>query len=314
MYDCNESIVYGPTFGEIIVRKIMGICFQPSPSKIPRLYGTPIRTRLDHPYSAPRTKTVATQTEDSHIRAESMSHSSSITLRPALPIEPSDAERSDPDIPTAMDSGSSYGPSSSSPTSTDTDSGAGSPVNVAANKYVVFREQLDELLKYCSRCGQTVTNKSRFSTGSMLSVRIECHAGHAHTWQSQPVVRKTPMGNLLMSAAILFAGLTHKAVADMAACLGLLFFTQPVFDQNQKEILFPVIEEAWDLERQGTVIEVKDGGLATLAGDARCDTPGHNAKYGSYTLMQIDGDGRKGTNKIVALELVQVSEVSPCYK
>ena len=297
---------------EIIVHSIMGICFQPSPSKIPKVYGTPRRTRLDHPYSATRTKTVATQTEDSHIRAESMSHSSSITLHPTLPIEPSDAEQSDPDIPTAMDSGSSYRPSSSS--STYTDSGTGSPVNVAANKYVVFREQLDELLKYCSRCGQTVTQKNRFTTGSMLSVKMECHAGHSYTWQSQPVVRKTPLGNVLMSAAILFAGLTHKAVADMAACLGLLFFTQPVFDQNQKEILFPVIEEAWDLERQGTVIEVKDCGLVTLGGDARCDSPGHNAKYGTYTLMDVDGDGRKGTNKIVALELVQVSEVSPCYK
>ena len=29
----------------------------------------------------------------------------------------------------------------------------------------------------------------------------------------------------------------------------------------------------------------------TLAGDARCDTPGHNAKYGSYTLMHVDGQG-----------------------
>ena len=60
-------------------------------------------------------------------------------------------------------------------------------------------------------------------------------------------------------------------------------------------------------------MEVKDYGRATLAGDARCDSPGHNAKYGSYTLMHIDGDGRKGTNEIMSLELVQVSEVSACY-
>ena len=110
-----------------------------------------------------------------------------------------DAEQSDPDIPTATDSGSSYRPASSSPPSTDTDSGTGSPVNIAANKYVVFREQLDEPLKYCNRCGQTVTQKDTFTTGSMLSVQMECHAGHSYTWQSQPVVRKTPMGNVLIS-------------------------------------------------------------------------------------------------------------------
>ena len=236
----------------------MGICFQTSPSKIPKLYGTPRRTRLDHPYSTTRKKTVATQREDSHIRAESMSHSSSITLHPALPIDQATQNSQTLLFQRPWIAKSSYRPSSSSPTSTDTDSGTGSPVNVAANTYVVFREQLDELLKYCSRCGQTVTQTNRFTTGSMLSVKMECHAGHSYTWQSQPVVRKTPLGNVLISAAILFAGLTHKAVADMAACLGLLFFTQPVFDQNQKEILFPVIEEAWDRERQGTVTQVKD--------------------------------------------------------
>ena len=36
-------------------------------------------------------------------------------------------------------------------------------------------------------------------------------------------------------------------------------------------------------------MEVTDGGPATLAGDASCDTPGHSAKYGSYTLMHVDG-------------------------
>ena len=55
-------------------------------------------------------------------------------------------------------------------------------------------------------------------------------------------------------------------------------------------------------------MEVVDGGPATLAADARCDTPGHSAKYGSYTLMHVDGHGGKGSNRIVAMELVQVSE------
>ena len=81
------------------------------------------------------------------------------------------------------------------------------------------------------------------------------------------------MGNVLISAAILFTGLTHSRVAEMAACLGLLFYTQPVY---QKEVLFPVIQEAGQLEREGTALEVKDGGTVTLAGDARCDTPGHS--------------------------------------
>lgn len=41
-----------------------------------------------------------------------------------------------------------------------------------------------------------------------------------------------------------------------------------------------------------------------LAGEGRCDSPGHNAKYGTYSLMEMT------TEKIVDFSLVQVSEVA----
>ena len=41
-----------------------------------------------------------------------------------------------------------------------------------------------------------------------------------------------------------------------------------------------------------------------LAGDGRCDSPGHNAKYGTYSIMQVT------TEKILDFSLVQVSEVN----
>lgn len=37
--------------------------------------------------------------------------------------------------------------------------------------------------------------------------------------------------------------------------------------------------------------------------DGRCDSPGHNAKYGTYTLMDSD------SAKVVEFKAVQVSEV-----
>ncbi len=46
-----------------------------------------------------------------------------------------------------------------------------------------------------------------------------------------------------------------------------------------------------------------------LAGDARCDSPGYNAKFGTYTLMHADGCHQSGSRKIVDTQLVQVSEV-----
>ena len=171
--------------------------------------------------------------------------------------------------------------SSSSPRNTDSSPAPSDVTDHQADKYLVFREQLGELLRFCSRCGSAIVGRREFATGSMLSVEVQCHAGCEYTWRSQPVVRKNPLGNALLSAAILFTGLTYTAVAELATCLGLLFCTRPVFDRHQRDTLLPVIQEAWNLEREGASLEVREGGPVTFAGDARCDTPGHNAKYGS---------------------------------
>ena len=41
-----------------------------------------------------------------------------------------------------------------------------------------------------------------------------------------------------------------------------------------------------------------------LRGDGRADSPGHNAKYGLYTMMD------EGTSKVATFNLVQVTEVT----
>ena len=65
-----------------------------------------------------------------------------------------------------------------------------------------------------------------------------------------------------------------------------------------------MINAAWEKEQQNTLRQVKMKGAVSLNGDGRCDSPGHNAKYGTYTLM----DDNAG--KITAFSIVQVSEVT----
>ena len=48
--------------------------------------------------------------------------------------------------------------------------------------------------------------------------------------------------------------------------------------------------------------EVKEKGPCYLSGDGRCDSPGRNTKYLTYSFIH------KNTNKIVAFSLTQVSE------
>ena len=47
---------------------------------------------------------------------------------------------------------------------------------------------------------------------------------------------------------------------------------------------------------------MKRHGVYHLSGDGRCDSPGHNAKYLTYSLMD------KFTNRILAFSLTQVTE------
>ena len=50
-----------------------------------------------------------------------------------------------------------------------------------------------------------------------------------------------------------------------------------------------------------------DVGELELSGDGRADSPGHSAKYGTYTIMDVR------RNKILDVQLVQVTSFKFCY-
>ena len=150
-------------------------------------------------------------------------------------------------------------------------------------KYLVFDSCLNELLKRCLNCGDVIIQIERKTIGSMLSIELTCHSGHTTYWDSQPVVKKNPLGNLLMAASILFTGNTFAAIS---------------------RYLFPVVNEAWEAESRRQIEKLNGKAVVNLDGDGRCDSPGHCAKYGTYTLMDDD------TGVVVAFNFVQVSEVT----
>ena len=123
------------------------------------------------------------------------------------------------------------------------------------------------------------------------------------TWESQPVVKRKPLGNLLLAASILFTG-NFAAISRLASCFNLQFFSESVFYDTQRKYLFPVVNEAWEAESQRQVDRLTSKEVVNLDGDGRCDSPGHCAKYGTYTLMDED------SGDVVAFNVVQVSEVS----
>ena len=60
--------------------------------------------------------------------------------------------------------------------------------------------------------------------------------------------------------------------------------------------------EYWQ-EQQTCLVECiknKNNGDVCVCGDGRADTPGHSAKYGTYTIMDMK------TKKVIEFQLVQV--------
>ena len=57
----------------------------------------------------------------------------------------------------------------------------------------------------------------------------------------------------------------------------------------------------WRLHQAGLLEGLKRNQRVSLGGDMRADSPGHCAKYGSYSMMDLN------TNKIVDIQLVQVN-------
>ena len=171
-------------------------------------------------------------------------------------------------------------------------------------KYLVFDSCLRDLFTFCRNCGASVSDTTISCLGSLVTVKTTCLQGHASTWNSQPIINQKPVGNLLISSSILFTGNTFVRIENFAACLGLQFLSDRAFYKNQDQYLFPVINAAWEKEREAVVDELCNKEIVKLSGDGRSDSPGHNAKYGTYTCMDSE------SGKVTEFSLVQVTEVS----
>ena len=170
-------------------------------------------------------------------------------------------------------------------------------------KFIVFKQELFKLFKRCPECGAPVIQTDQSTQGTQLFVTLICSNNHTFSWQSQPMLERMAAGNLLLSSSILLSGSTYTRVASLADILNLKFLSENTFYTIQKKYLFPVINECWKRE-QNSIFSGLAGQDLWLSGDGRCDSPGHNAKYGTYTMID------QRTDKIVDFQIVQVTEVN----
>ena len=171
------------------------------------------------------------------------------------------------------------------------------------SKSIVFDSCLKQLFQICRRCGAIVINAYLMQRGSLICVTTKCKAGHTEPWFSQPFTKGMAAGNLICSGGILFTGNHFAGVSAVMSACNIRFFEKGNFYYIQRKYLWPVVNNHY-LIQQKEALQSLRGQHLVLAGDGRCDSPGHNAKYGTYSVMEVT------TEKIVDFSLVQVSEVA----
>lgn len=171
------------------------------------------------------------------------------------------------------------------------------------DKYVVFGDCLQDLLRRCPECGEQILETTKTIRGSLLSVTLVCAGNHSTVWRSQPIINRYAEGNLLISAAVFFAGSTYGRFHQICTFMGLKVPAPATFFRIQKTWLYPVVNSYWLEEKKSVTQALKSEDSVTLIGDARCDSPGYSAKYSTYSFMDA------ATGKIVEFEVTQVSQV-----
>jgi len=169
-------------------------------------------------------------------------------------------------------------------------------------KFLVFETSLLQLFQHCSTCLAPTAPQVQKVIGTMVVIEAKCSNGHRRIWQSQSCHGTLPWGNMLCAAGTLFTGSNPARVFSFFKHIGMSYISLRTYYYLQKLYLIPAVNCVWTSEQKSLLASFR-GKHIDVGGDARCDSPGHCAKYGTYHIVELD------SNKVLTVELVQVYNV-----
>ena len=158
------------------------------------------------------------------------------------------------------------------------------------------------LFSRCFTCfGKTVSLKGR-TRGSLLIINTVCSNGHTFIWKSQPSIKQQFYGNIRLSSAVLFSANTFAKMAEYFQLADIQWIGKTRFYSFQKKYVAGVVNEAYTKSKVILLNMLKQKGPCQLCGGGRCDNPGCNAKYMTYSMLDQE------TNNVISMSMTQVTE------
>ncbi|XP_031162791.1 uncharacterized protein LOC116055132 isoform X1 [Sander lucioperca] len=143
---------------------------------------------------------------------------------------------------------------------------------------------------------------------TFLAVDQTCHRCEFNRqWKSQPFIGSTPAGNIHLSAAVYFTGTSFIQMKKVFNAFGVRSMRYQAFRKHAKTYLEPAIVWKWKRAQQVELQSLSQQSKVIIGGDMRADSPGHCAKFGSYTVMNLE------TSTVIDIQLVQSNEVGGSY-
>ncbi|PIK49341.1 hypothetical protein BSL78_13800 [Apostichopus japonicus] len=158
-------------------------------------------------------------------------------------------------------------------------------------KYLVFESSLMGLFNLCPECHGESQGRISHIRGSLIVINHVCQnqpqpCGFNRKWYSQPFIGNIPAGYSGDERSKCSSFIVHQRL-----------YLQPAIVNTWERMQFKMVEDLKESEEK-----------LVIGGDARNDSPGHTAKYGSYTFLE------QNLNKVIHVELVQKNEVANSYQ
>lgn len=94
-----------------------------------------------------------------------------------------------------------------------------------------------------AKCAAPMKHVDKGVVGCSLQVATICLNGHVGNWCSQPLMKRKPVGNILMAASVLITGSCIKKALRTPTSMGIVSFCYKTVFKIQKAFLLPAIEK-----------------------------------------------------------------------